>query len=296
MDHPHVSRRNMGTEMNIPERIHEKLKKFELLTADTALQLGLNQGSKDYQKFIILGKGRTGSNMLASALRSHTQIVAYGELFNNADHHRILWEHPEYIPYRPLDRARKFRERDPRKFVEKFVFRRYPLHVAAVGFKLFYYHAQEKSWESLWPLLRGMSGLKVIHITRKNMLRSLLSLKIAFTTREWSRRANGGAVVASPIELEYAECLNTFQKTREWEEKYDIYFDKHNKINVIYEDLVKNYSMEMKRIQDFLGVKYELLHPSTSKQNNQALSKAISNYWDLKERFENSPWTEFFEE
>ena len=174
--------------MNIPKRIHEKLKKVKRLTADTALQIGLNQGSKDYRKFIILGKGRTGSNMLASALRSHTQIVAYGELFNNADHHRILWEHPDYIPYRPLDRARKLRERDPREFVEKLVFRRYPLQVSAVGFKLFYYHAQEKSWESVWPYLKAMPDLKIIHIKRENILKNVLSLKIAFTTNEWSRQ------------------------------------------------------------------------------------------------------------
>jgi len=282
--------------MNIPKRIHEKLNKFKRFTVDAALQLGITPRSKEYRKFIILGKGRTGSNMLATSLRSHTQIVAYGELFNNADHQRILWEHPNYIPYRAFDGALKLRERNPRKFLETLVFRQFPVRISAVGFKLFYYHAQEKSWESVWPYLKAMPDLRIIHIKRENILKNVLSLKIAFATREWGRQTNGGAVVAPPIELEYGECLDTFQKTREWEEKYDIYFDNQNKVNVIYEDLVKNYSGEMKRIQDSLGVKHELLHPSTKKQNTQALSKAISNYWELKERFEHSPWAEFFEE
>ena len=99
-----------------------------------------------------------------------------------------------------------------------------------------------------------------------------------------------------PIELEYSECLDTFQKTREWEEKYDIYFDSHQKINVVYENLVKNYSVVIKQIQDFLGAKNEPLLPSTKKQNTKALSKSISNYWELKKRFEHSPWANFFEE
>ena len=52
----------------------------------------------------------------------------------------------------------------------------------------------------------------------------------------------------------------------------------------------------MKRVQDFLGVQYETVKPSTYKQSHQSLSDSISNYWGLKERFTGTPWEEFFED
>lgn len=99
-----------------------------------------------------------------------------------------------------------------------------------------------------------------------------------------------------PIELEYERCLEAFENTREAEERYDRFFEKHQKVTVIYEDLIKDYFNHMNQVQEFLGVKHKALHPSTKKQNIQPLSKAISNYWELKERFEDSHWAKFFEE
>ena len=165
-----------------------------------------------------------------------------------------------------------------------------------VGFKLFYYHAQEENWKCIWPYLKAMTNLKITHIKRKNILKTLRSLELAFMTGKWSGRSDRESTAPGPIELEYERCLEAFEKTREAEEKYDKFFEKHQKDTVIYEDLVKDYFNRMKHMQEFLGAKHEALRPSTKKQNIQPLSKAISNYWELKERFEDSPWAKFFEE
>jgi hypothetical protein len=52
----------------------------------------------------------------------------------------------------------------------------------------------------------------------------------------------------------------------------------------------------MQRIQEFLGVDCEAVVPLTYKQSNQPLSEAISNYFELKEKFVDSPWEDFFED
>jgi len=60
--------------------------------------------------------------------------------------------------------------------------------------------------------------------------------------------------------------------------------------------LLRNYECEMKRIQEFLGVAYEVVRPLTYKQSGQPLSRAISNYVELKEQFQGTSWEAFFED
>ena len=280
--------------MTIRGKIDRKIEKLKDHMVDMALEAGIIKWQTNYQNFIILGMGRTGSNMLASSLRSHTQIVAFGEIFNNAD--RIGWGHPNNVPHAALENALSLRERDPKEFLNALVFRRYPKKISAVGFKIFYFHAQEDNWKCIWPYLKSTSNLNVIHIKRRNMLNTLRSIKIAHRDGKWTGKANVGPRKPRPIELEYEWSLETLKTICDWETNYDDYFEDHKKINVIYEDLVKDYVEQMKHIQEFLGVKPEELRPSTKKQNTLTQSKAISNYWELKERFQGSPWAEFFEE
>lgn len=282
--------------MTIRGKIDRKIEKLKSHMVDMALEAGILKWQTDYQKFIILGMGRTGSNMLASSLRSHSHIVTYGEIFNNADHERIGWGHPNNVPHATLENALSLRERDPKEFFNTLVFRRYPKKISAVGFKIFYFHAQEDNWKCIWPYLRSISSLKVVHIKRRNMLNTLRSIKIAHRDRKWTGKANVGSKASKPVELEHKWCLDTFQTIREWETSYDNYFENHDKINVVYENLSKDYVKQTRHIQDFLGLKHEALCPSTEKQNTLTQSKAISNYWELKERFQGSPWAEFFEE
>lgn len=282
--------------MTIRGKIDRKIEKLKDHMVDMALEAGIIKWQTNYQKFIILGMGRTGSNMLAGSLRSHSQIVTYGEIFNNADHERIGWGHPNNVPRAALENALSLRESDPEEFLNTEVFRRYPKKISAVGFKIFYFHAQEDNWKCIWPYLRSISNLKVIHIKRRNMLNTLRSIKVAHRDGEWVKRPRSGSKVRRHVELEHKWCHETFQTIREWETNYDNYFEKHDKIDVIYEDLVKDYAEQMKHIQEFLGVKHEVLRPSTKKQNILTQSRAISNYWELKEQFQGSPWAEFFEE
>jgi hypothetical protein len=83
-----------------------------------------------------------------------------------------------------------------------------------------------------------------------------------------------------------------FKRSSEWH--YDRFFQQHPILEVVYEKLSSNYPSEIKRVQAFLGLSEEHVIPKTQKQASQPLSEAIYNFAELKEKFLDTPWEEFF--
>jgi LPS sulfotransferase NodH len=257
---------------------------------NVALDLGLLAGHDDYTRFIILGRSRSGSNFLRGLLNSHSQIVALGELFQNKQ--AIGWAYPGYQQGGSM--VNLFHN-EPVRFIETRVFRRFPKAINAVGFKIFYYHAQDVKWKPVWKHLVDQTSLRIIHIKRRNILRTHLSRKQAGRTDAWVN-TTGSSDSRPPEILDYDECLKDFQQTRTYEEQNDKLFQGHPLTDVFYEDLADDYRKEMLRIQEFLGVVKEDVKPQTFKQSSQPLSQAIANYAQLKARFAGSQWASFFED
>ena len=255
-----------------------------------ALDVGLLDGHQDYARFIILGRSRSGSNFLRGLLNAHSRIIVLGELFQNQA--SIGWAYPGYMQNRQL--LSLFRK-EPVRFLESKVFKRFPKPIKAVGFKIFYYHAQNNDWIPVWDYLIRQNGLKVIHIKRNNILRTHLSRKLAALTDTWID-TTGGKDNHQGITLEYEECLRDFVQTREWEQAHDRNFSDHEILQITYEDLAHDYAREMARLQDFLGVTPEEVKPQTFKQSSRLLSQSIVNYDELKERFSGTSWESFFDE
>jgi len=258
-----------------------------------ALAFGLLGGHSDYHRFIILGMGRSGSNFLRGLLNSHSQIVAFGELFRFYD--SIGWEFSDYDEYLQYRGLKSLMQRDPIRFLEKKVFGKFSKLTSAVGFKIFYYHAIDYSREIVWTYLRDQEDLKIIHLKRNNTLEVVLSEEKANMTNRWTN-ITGEEEEKFSVPLDYEECLQAFIRAEAEKRQHDIFFKDNDKIDVYYEDLTRDYGTEMKRIQEFLGVNYEVVRPSTYKQSNLSISEAISNYLELKEKFKDTPWEKFFED
>jgi LPS sulfotransferase NodH len=254
---------------------------------------GITPGHLDYERFIILCTGRTGSSFLQSLLNSHSQVVAFGEIFQSFD--AIRWDYGSYrreAPRRQLSACQD----DPIGFLETHVFAKFPKEVAAVGFRLFYTHAQHPRQRCLWPYLRDYKEFKIIHLKRRNVLRAYLSHKTAKASGRWRDLAGESGDDRISIYLDHDDCLRKFTETRNQEEKHDVLFASHDKIDLFYEELSRDYRGEMRRVQQFLGVDYQEVVPATYKQARQPLSAAISNYHELKEGFKGTPWEGFFED
>ena len=244
----------------------------------------------NYQKFIILGRSRSGSNYLRGLLNSHSQIHVFGELFQNKD--QIGWAMSGY----PQDdhTLQEFREH-PVDFLEKKVFHNFPRRIRAVGFKIFYYHARDEQWLPVWEYLKALGGLKILHIKRKNILQTHLSRQRAIFTDSWFN-LTGEKEQFKPISLDYEACMQDFIQTRQAEIETAAFFADHPILDVYYEELSEKNEQVMAEVMDFLGVRREQLKPETFKQSSQTLSTAIVNYGELKERFQGTPWAEFFSE
>jgi len=257
---------------------------------DFGLACNVIKGHEDYTRFIILGMPRTGSNFLASSLRSHKNIITYGELFSEQSRMRrdILWD---IKGYQTTQKALVLRDEDPIGFIETLVFKKMPVSVQALGFKLFYHQADE-NWECVWPYLESQE-LKVLHLKRKNYLKVFLSLSVAMRTKQFVS-TNKKVIRQQPIELDYEDCLRWFERSKEWEQKYDTYFK--DCMMLYYDDLVSDYDRQMRAIQEYLNVSVCDVSSVLKKQAQLPLNKAIENYGQLKSRFSGTEWEVFFEE
>jgi LPS sulfotransferase NodH len=255
-----------------------------------ALDIGLIPGQKDYARFIILTRSRSGSNLLRGLLNAHSQVVAFSEMFK--DPNTIGWDIPGYPK---SGRALELFRKDTRRFIDRYVFKKYPRHIKAVGFKLFYYHAIGTELEPVWDYVKENRDIHVLHLKRQNILKTHLSKTKAQMTDNWIN-LTGEHEVVPPVELDYAELQQDFIQTRTWEEEADRIFSDHPIIEIFYEQLARDYAGEMDRIASFLELDPEPVAPQTHKQASKPLSVAIANYAELKERFKGSPWETFFNE
>lgn len=279
----------------IVARLQKSLRSFYIYSKIFSRDLGILDGHKDYCRFVVVGKGRSGSNFLFGLLNSHSQIFTFGEIFRRPN--SIGWDRPGYREYLQSRYMISLMQDNPVFFLEKEVFRKFPRNITAVGFKIFYHQAKGDSRESVWNFLKDKKDIKVIHLKRKNILKRLLSMKKAYVTGQWAKRNKDSESHDNiRISLTYDECLKEFTNIRHNQIKYDDFFADHQKIDLLYEDLAHDYENEIRRVQNFLGVEYEILCPSTYKQSSQSLSQEISNYFELKEKFQDTPWESFFEE
>ncbi len=112
-------------------------------------------GHRNYNRFAIIGNARTGSNYIFIGLENSNHIRMYHEVF--------------------AIRNRKLAGKDFNQ-IFPMMFRKEDKNIKAVGFKLFYDHLTKDEWEKF--LL--YKDLKIIHLTRENCLRTIVSLDIAF--------------------------------------------------------------------------------------------------------------------
>lgn len=281
----------------IREQLHTLVGKTKTLKARStpylrtlALEKGLARGQTGYTRFLILGRSRVGSNFLRGLLNSHSQIAVFGELFQNKE--AIGWAMPGYRQSRGL--MALFHEQ-PVRFLEEKVFHPFPVDVAAVGFKLFYYHARDEAWQPVWDYLRAHTEIRVIHLRRENILKTHLSKQQAEMTDVWVN-TEGVQEKRPGVTLSYEGCLEAFTSTRRWEREAEAFFADHDRIDVVYERLAADYRTEVARIQAFLGAPPQPPAPQTFKQPDRPLSEAILNYGELKAQFAGTEWASFFVE
>jgi LPS sulfotransferase NodH len=269
-----------------------------------------------YTRFIVLSGPRTGSNLLQQILNSHPDVMCFRELFNLQAH--IDYEMPAYDGTDAADLA--LRAADAPALLGKRIFMEQPASVRAVGFKFHYNHVW--SYDRILDALAADTSLRIVHLRRRNILRMLVSLRLAQRTGEWMvhepprnqiawaarrlrslRRSAGptsdsGARTEAGILLTPQECEQYF-----WEQVLTIdkftkeIFVGHSMVELAYEDLVTDRDAAMQPVWGFLGVRHwSEAEVSLRKQNPEPLRTLISNYDELERHFSDTPFKVVFRE
>jgi LPS sulfotransferase NodH len=234
----------------------------------------LFNGYREYIPFIICTRSRTGSNMLVSMLDSHPQVFVRGEIFG-----RMEGEDPQ-------ERLRRF-------------FSDYPKWIRAAGFKIFYYHPLDADGDVLWQSLSEWPKLRVIHLRRRNVLRTLLSRAIAGQNDVWVVRESNQAASKLPrpaVFLDVKLLENELLQTQQWEREAVQRLKDHPVHTVFYEDLVNDQEKSYSDILRFLGLGSHSPKVGTRRQNPEPMSELIANYADVKQHFCSTEWARLLDE
>ncbi|MBT3589721.1 MAG: hypothetical protein HOK52_12755 [Candidatus Marinimicrobia bacterium] len=228
--------------------------------------------SNNYKKFVIVGHARTGSNFLANLLRSSEYCRCVGEVF--AEHRREYGKGYDKII--------------------KNVFGEKRNKLKAVGFKLFYYHLTKSEWLKLSEI----ENLFIIHLIRRNTLRTIVSLEIAFQNQYWFLDKNTIPLIAEQkrIKIDTNTIIDDIDKINEYQKKVRKYF-KNNEIDIIYyEDMVQNPQSTIELLRIKLGLdKINYNRIISQKQNPESIKDLIINYKEVEDVLNEKGYSSYLE-
>ena len=222
------------------------------------------------QKFVIYSHPRSGSNYLCEALNLSEDIICHGELFN-----------PDEVVYAAKSKCAR-KELEEREVNElQFLNDVYQTREArAVGFKHFVSYSKEVSNY----VLRNKEIKKLI-LQRKNLLRSFVSLEIAFQTNVWFELKNSPEKQTEEVKIELdvrkfirsaKSISNSFDTAiRSLEEQGQDY------LLLQYEKMVSSKKEDIcKKALSFISkeIKPPVLKENSVKQNKGSLEDCLVNY------------------
>lgn len=258
--------------MNIREIITQLRGKANSLYTNTFQRAYFRlSGHRVDQRFAIVGNARTGSNYLLDGLKSSPAIRMYHEIF--ASHNREVGKDFDKIL--------------------STVFQYESKATKVVGFKVFYNHLTDEEWRKLL----AHRDLKVIHLTRRNRLRTVISLEIAFKTGQWTKAGNSGGPKEKRVTLDPQKLLNRLEQIEEGEAVTRQRFCDREILEIVYEELVQSPHQEFARVAAYLGV--DGVDPNKirlKRQNPERLPQLIVNYDEVATVLQNTRFAEYLED
>jgi LPS sulfotransferase NodH len=169
------------------------------------------------------------------------------------------------------------------------VFQKESRNIRAVGFKLFYDHLTRDEWEKFL----SHKYIRIIHLTRENRLRTIVSLDIAFKTDQWSVSDNdeNNQLAEKRIILDTSKLIDRLDQIQNYERFTRNLFKDRHILEVMYEKLTTKPREIFKYICEYLGV--DAIDPSKitlAKQNPESLEKLIINYNEVYELLKNTKY------
>lgn len=212
---------------------------------------------------------RTGGNYLCSLLNSHPEIICHYEVF----HLEEIYYADEYHHLNLC--TLKERDRRPEEFLNRLWKASFSHNI--VGFKIFPHHNR-----TAFTQVMEDGSVRKLLLSRKNRIRTYVSLLIAYKTNQWSTIVK--VAEGNPIKVVVdVNSLHKFVKENNKiynELKKELKKSKQKFIELTYEDLVAG--KENHKIFDYLGASHYELRSNLRRQNPYSLKSMIANYRDLE--------------
>ena len=244
-------------------------------------------------RFVIVAAERTGTNLLIGLLNDFAGCYAGGELFN-VNH--IL---KDIIPWRDIAGADPaellaLRKSDPIAFWKALCVLSANRGVQAIGFKLLYSHGLSR--RGLLEYFAADKAMPVIHLTRRNLLRRLVSERQAQASGLWADTATAPARARPKVAITMNDVVASLDTIEAQQALYDSMFAEHPVLRLVYEDLARRPVRTAERVAEFLGLRSQANAPTVKyrKTGQEKLSDAVDDYEALLAKMRR--WSSFFED
>jgi LPS sulfotransferase NodH len=254
-------------------------------------------GNTPATRFVVTCPARTGSSMLTSLLQSHPEICCHGEVFGwrvfegfkGINYNGPISEHrkPPIV-----DKLVQLRLDDPVLFLRDFVL--FAGEYKAVGLKFKYEELSIEHFTAVRHWIRDNQDIKIIHLTRQNLLKryasQVIATKITKVFNTWQEVPPPTRITLSP-----EECEREFAHTEQRQERYTKLFAKHDVLHMTYEELIADRDVKLTQIQTFLGLEPTELRTGMKKLNPDSLADLLENYNELHQHFVGTRFESFFD-
>jgi LPS sulfotransferase NodH len=268
------------------------------------------------KSIILLGSARTGSNYLMNLLASHpdlnsTHQVLSMKFIKDDEFDELINEPINYIKKRLMLVNNKptiiklFYSNNPKKALANK-----NNYLKTKNKKQFYESLDKRektelkrtlkydnskiynSYKKIWIWFKLNKNIKIIHLSRSNILEKYVSLFRALKSDKWTQTNNDND--KTTIKIVPKDCLEFFKNYEMEKKKYTLFFSNHKTLNVDYNELYLKKEETCNRILEFIGVSKQTLSSNMKKQNNSPLFESIENYDEIKDYFKNTKWSVFF--
>jgi hypothetical protein len=175
------------------------------------------------------------------------------------------------------------------------IFVDYPEEIRAVGFRIAYYHA---AGDQLWEHLIGDHSIRVVHLTRKNVFRMLVSWEISKATGRWIEYLSetNASSARIPVKIAKRMCWDFFSVVDAERARARSMFSGGRIIDITYEQFASapEESPAVERVLEFLRLPLRPLAVRTRRQNPGPLSELVENFDELRDEFSCTRWAHFF--
>jgi len=215
--------------------------------------------------------------MVRSALESHPHILCHNEVFHET-------------------RQAAYRTMAMEEVLKNMVWQHMELPMQAVGFLLMRYQCQISSpFAPVWDILAHMTGLKVIMLSRKNIVDRAVSLAIAQKFNSYNDQHRLAMRDDPVIELSVDDFLKSVNAYTKHMVYANLKLGRQKLQRYWYEDILDDPIKTYRSMQQFLGVKEVLdLAATTRRVEKRSLQDVVINYAELKEASEQTIFEDHF--